>query len=80
MIKPRPTPKILPPPEAGTRTEGQAAVPEPHRIWQSLEAAYPADDAPAEDEHRLAGYIAVPLTIGLSLLLWGIILGLASLR
>ncbi|MDE2302582.1 MAG: hypothetical protein KGK11_08495 [Sphingomonadales bacterium] len=76
MIQTRGLPEYVPPP--GDLAED--AAPAPHLLWATLEAAYPGEDAAPPGEQRLASYIAVPLTVGLSLLLWGVILAVVLLR
>ncbi len=53
----------------------------PHLLWATLESAYAQpDSSPAADEERLAPYIALPMALGLSLVLWVVIVELVLMR
>lgn len=58
------------------------AAPPPHLLWETLETTYgaPAGTPACRDEERLARYIALPLALGLSLVLWVIIVELVLMR
>lgn len=78
----------LPMPLSLTRaTESDSAAPPPHLLWASLESAYAALDdfpptvgEPVQDEQRFARCVALPLALGLSLMLWVIIIELVIMR
>jgi hypothetical protein len=63
-------------------TSGTApSAPPPHLLWATLESAYNEQSAATmPEEERLPPYIALPLAVGLSLILWGVILGLVLIR
>lgn len=60
----------------------------PHLLWDTLESAFsgPEISAPAlygppvPKDERLAGYIALPIALGLSLVLWVVIVELVLMR
>ena len=64
-------------------------TPPPHRLWATLESAYAAAEqgdavdrgkSPDADDERLALTLALPLAIGLSLVLWVVIVELVLMR
>lgn len=86
--KPRPDPgepALSPPNLEQTPTAGPATLtdaisiapdaPPPHLLWATLESAYTAPAPPVqEEEERLPPHVALPMAIGLSLVLWAIII------
>lgn len=59
-------------------TRAGSGVSPPHRLWETLESAYatPVEYARDADDERLPLSIALPLVLGLSLALWGVIIEL----
>jgi hypothetical protein len=57
-------------------------TPPPHLLWATLESAYaPTEQSPpASQEPRLVPYLALPIAIGLSLVLWVVIVELVLMR
>lgn len=57
-------------------------APPPHLLWATLESAYATPDhSPiAPEEARLPPHLALPLAVGLSLVLWVIIVELVMMR
>jgi hypothetical protein len=56
-------------------------APPPHLLWATLESAYSEQSATTmPEEERLPPHIALPLAVGLSLILWGVIVGLVLIR
>ncbi len=57
-------------------------APPPHLLWATLESAYatPEQNPAVPDEERLPLYIALPMAVGLSLVLWVIIVELVLMR
>ncbi len=66
-------------------TDSDHALPStvpPHRLWASLEEAFPTspDDLDLENEQRLPGYVGFLITLILSLSLWALIVGVIALH
>ncbi len=57
-------------------------TPPPHLLWATLESAYaePEQNPRAPREERLGAYFALPIAVGLSLVLWVIIVELVLMR
>ena len=66
---------------ASATTTGPDAPP-PHLLWATLESAYaPPEQSPLPpQEERLPLHIALPMAVGLSLVLWVIIVELVLMR
>ncbi len=68
---------------ADANSAGGGAAP-PHLLWKTLESAYAAPSPPEipldPAEPRLAGYIALPIVLGLSLVLWVAVVELVLMR
>ncbi len=64
--------------DAGSTAPG---APPPHLLWATLESAYSEQSATTmPEEERLPPHIALPLAVGLSLILWAIIIELVLRR
>lgn len=63
-------------------TDTAPGAPPPHLLWATLATAYaPPEPGPATDgDDRLAPYIALPIAVGLSLVLWVVIVELVLTR
>jgi hypothetical protein len=56
-------------------------APPPHLLWATLESAYSEQSAATmPEEERLPPHIALPLAVGMSLILWAVIVGLVVMR
>lgn len=63
------------------RADAASDAPPPHVLWATLESAYaPPERALVPHEERLAPYLALPMAVGLSLVLWIIIAELVLTR
>ncbi len=72
---------------ADANSAGMRTAP-PHLLWKTLESAFSGPEIspsalygpPIPQDRRLAGYIALPIALGLSLVLWVVIVELVLTR
>jgi hypothetical protein len=67
--------------DAVAHADAAPGAPPPHVLWATLESAYTEQPAaPMREEERLPPYLALPLAVGLSLILWAIIVAVVLVR